>query len=83
MSKDDKHSIRNNTNKNQDYLNVSETMETGYKKQIDTIGGLKDDILYILDIMCDNFQEKLLGTFWVTKKEWRTYCKGFVRWKTK
>ena len=41
-------------------------MKTGEMKQSYTIGKLKDDNLYTLDSMDNNFQEKLIKMFWMT-----------------
>ena len=43
-------------------------METIEMKQSDTIGELKDDHLYVLDGVGDNFHDRLLKKSQMTKK---------------
>ena len=65
MSKNNSNSIQSYAIDNQDHLNYSEMMEIGGIKQSDTIGTLKYDNVYVLDIMGDNLQDKLLKTLWI------------------
>ena len=43
-------------------------IEIGGIKQNDTIGTLKYNNLYVLDIICDNVQDKLLKKSWIMIK---------------
>ena len=52
--------MHNDAVDNQDDLKDSEMMKIGYIKQSDTIWKLKDDKVYVLDSMGENFQDELL-----------------------
>ena len=68
LSKDNTNSGHNDTLDNQQDLNNSEMMETIEMKKSDTIGELKDDHLYVLDGVGDNFHDRLLKKSQMTKK---------------
>ena len=67
MSKDNKNSIHNDTLENQYEFNDSKIMEIWEIIQSNTIGKLKYYNVNILDIMGDDFQDKLIKMFCITR----------------